>query len=76
MNPGLSWWFRWEGICLQCRRHKFDPWFGKIPWRREWLPTPVLTWRIPWTEEPGGLQSVGLQRVVYSCCLIKQPQAT
>ena len=22
-----------------------------------------LTWRIPWTEEPGGLQSVGLQRV-------------
>ena len=23
----------------------------------------VLTWRIPWTEEPGGLQSTGLQRV-------------
>ena len=23
----------------------------------------VLAWRIPWTEEPGGLQSVGLQRV-------------
>ena len=23
----------------------------------------VLTWRIPWTEEPGGLQSVGLYRV-------------
>ena len=23
----------------------------------------VLTWRIPGTEEPGGLQSVGLQRV-------------
>ena len=22
-----------------------------------------LTWRIPWTEEPGGLQSKGLQRV-------------
>ena len=21
----------------------------------------ILTWRIPWTEEPGGLQSVGLQ---------------
>ena len=20
----------------------FDPWVGKIPWRREWLPTPVL----------------------------------
>ena len=22
----------------------------------------VLAWRIPWTEEPGGLQSMGLQR--------------
>ena len=20
----------------------FDPWVGKIPWRREWLPTPVF----------------------------------
>ena len=23
----------------------------------------ILTWRIPWTEEPGGLQSIGLKRV-------------
>ena len=23
----------------------------------------ILTWRIPWTEKPGGLQSTGLQRV-------------
>ena len=23
----------------------------------------ILTWKIPWTEEPGGLQSMGLQRV-------------
>ena len=23
----------------------------------------ILAWRIPWTEEPGGLRSVGLQRV-------------
>ena len=23
----------------------------------------ILAWRIPWTEEPGGLQSRGLQRV-------------
>ena len=22
----------------------------------------ILAWRIPWTEEPGGLQFVGLQR--------------
>ena len=23
----------------------------------------ILAWRIPWTEEPGGLESMGLQRV-------------
>ena len=23
----------------------------------------ILTWKIPWTEESGGLQSIGLQRV-------------
>ena len=25
----------------------------------------ILAWRIPWTEEPDGLQSMGLQRVGY-----------
>ena len=25
----------------------------------------ILAWRIPWTEELGGLQSMGLQRVKY-----------
>ena len=25
----------------------------------------ILAWRIPWTEEPGGLQSTGSQRVRY-----------
>ena len=25
----------------------------------------ILAWRIPWTEEPGRLQSIGLQRVRY-----------
>ena len=25
----------------------------------------ILAWRIPWTEKPGGLQSMGLQRVRY-----------
>ena len=27
---------------LQYRRPGFDPWVGKIPWRREWQPTPVF----------------------------------
>ena len=27
-------------ICLQCGRPGFNPWVGKIPWRRKWQPTP------------------------------------
>ena len=35
-------------------------WVGEIPWRRAWQPTPVfLSGESPWTEEPGGLQSMG-----------------
>ena len=25
-----------------CGRPGFDPWVGKIPWRKKWLPTPVF----------------------------------
>ena len=28
--------------CSKCRRHRFDSWVRKIPWRRVWHPTPVL----------------------------------
>ena len=50
-----------ESAC-QGRRHALHPWVGKIPWRKKWLPTPsILAWRIPWTEEPCGLQSMGLR---------------
>ena len=100
---GFPWWLSWLRICLHCGRPEFDPWVGKIPWRRERLPTPVfwpgefhglyspwdckesditewlslsaflmekematnsiiLAWEIPWTEPPGRLQSMGLQR--------------
>ena len=42
---------------------------GSIPGQEEPLEkgmathSSILAWRIPWTEEPGGLQSMGLQRV-------------
>ena len=39
---GLSWWLRQLRIFLECRRPRFDPWVGKIPWTREWLPTPIV----------------------------------
>ena len=28
--------------CRRCKRCRFDPWVGKIPWRRKWQPTPVF----------------------------------
>ena len=47
----------------QYRRHKrcgFDPWIGNIP-LEEGMAThsSILAWRIPWTEEPDGLQPMG-----------------
>ena len=39
-------------IHLQCGRPGFDPWVGKIPWRRERLTTPVF-----WPREFHGLFS-------------------
>ena len=38
----LPWWLRRWSVCLQCRRPAFDPWVGKILWRRKWQSTPVL----------------------------------
>ena len=29
-------------ICLQCGRPGFNPWNGKLPWRKEWKPTPIF----------------------------------
>ena len=46
------------------KRHSFYPGVGKIPWSRKWPPAPVfLPGESLWTEEPGGLQSMTLQRV-------------
>ena len=46
--------------CRSYRRRRFDPWVGKIPWRRAWQPTLVfLPGESPRMEEPGELQSTG-----------------
>ena len=38
----LSWWLSGKESTCQSRRHEFDPWVGKIPWRRRWQPIPVF----------------------------------
>ena len=40
----------------RCKRRGFDPWVGKIPQRKaQQLSSSILAWRIPETEDPGGL---------------------
>ena len=72
-------WLRWASQVTELenqpairrrRRFGFNPWCGKILWRRAWQPTPVLlTGESPWIEEPGGLQSMRLQRVGHDWAL-------
>ena len=52
LYPGLLW-LSWLRIHLQCRRPGFNPRVGKIPWRRERLPTTLF-----WPGEFCGLYSL------------------
>ena len=50
--------------CRRCKRFRFDPWVGKMPWNRKWQThSRILAWSIPWAERPGRAQSMGSQRV-------------
>ena len=46
------------------KRRGFDPWVGKIPWRRAWQPTPIFApGKSPWAEEPGRLTVHGVEEI-------------
>ena len=66
----VAWWWRIH--------MSQNTWVRKIPWRRKWQPTPVfLSEEFSWTEEPGGLQPIGSQRVRrYWAWTQLQPTAT
>ena len=51
---GLPRWLSCKETACQCRRHRFNPWVRKIPWRRKWQPTPVF---LP--GEPHGQRRLG-----------------
>ena len=59
----LPWWFSWWRIHLQSRSPRFDPGWKDLLEEGMATHSSILAWRIPWTEEPGGLQSIGSQRV-------------
>ena len=51
-------------ICRQCRRAGVQSLGQEEPLEKEMAThSSILAWEIPWTEEPGGLQSIGSQRV-------------
>ena len=54
-----------EPAC-QWRRHKkcgFDPWIGKIPWRRAWQLTPVFLLEIPMDRGAWGATVHGVAKI-------------
>ena len=42
IKRGLPWWLSGKESSCQCRWCRFDPWFGKMPWKKKWQPTPVF----------------------------------
>ena len=54
-------------LCRRCKRQRFDPWVGKMPWSKKWQPSPVLL-----LEERHGQRSL----VGYSSLSCKQSDTT
>ena len=65
-SSGASWWLSGKESACDARAARD---IGSIPESEDPLEedkatdSSILAWRIPWTEEPGRLQSMGLQRV-------------
>ena len=55
--------------CRKCKRHGLNGSLGREDPLEKRMAThsSVLVWRSPWTEKPGRLQSIELQRVSYNC---------
>ena len=61
MCPGLPWWLSGRKSACSARDLGSIPGSGRL---EEGMAThsSIVAWRIPWTEEPGGLQSMGVTK--------------
>ena len=60
-DKGLPWWLK---NCLPMQEMRVLSLGGEYPLEKDMATySSILAWKIPWTEEPGRLQSTGLQRV-------------
>ena len=58
---------QWQRIRLPMQEMRVQSLDHEDPLEKELAThSSILAWKIPWTEEPGGLQSMGLQRVGYN----------
>ena len=63
--------FSWASLAVQMVNNRpamQETWVRSLGWedpleKEMATHSRTLAWEIPWTEEPGGLQSMGLQRV-------------
>ena len=59
----LPWWLSGRESTCNAEDAGLIPGSGRSPGRGHGNHSSILAWRIPWTEEPDGLQPTGLQRV-------------
>ena len=64
----VIWLHIWNKQNITLNKSSILPWVWSVGWEdplEKGMAThsSILPWRIPWTEEPGGLQSLGLQRI-------------
>ena len=74
-NSGLPWWLSGKKSSCNAGDMGSIPGLGSSPGKEMAAHSSILAWRIPWREEPGGLQSMGLQRVRWDL-VSKQQQYT
>ena len=64
MPYGLPRYLNGKESACPCRRHKFDPWAGRIPWRSTWQPTPLF---LPENHVDRGTWQATVHGVAKSC---------
>ena len=58
-----TWWQKWDHAKPGNFNQTFPLYHSLIPEKAMAAHSSTLAWKIPWTKEPGGLQSMGSQRV-------------
>ena len=77
-TPGLSWGLSGQEYACPCRRR--ETWVQSLGQedsleKEVVIHSGILAWRIPWTEEPGGVQSMRSQRIRHNLITKQQQQS-